>query len=306
MGAGHGHGHGHGHTAGAAHRGRLALVLALMLCVAVVQVAGAAFSGSLALLADAGHTVTDSFGVALALVAVWIAARPARGRSTFGHQRAEILAAAANALVLFALCGFIVVEAVDRLRSPAEVSGPGMVAVAAVGLVANIVGALVLRSGAQESLNVKGAYLEVVSDALASVGVIIGGLVVWLTGWTQADTVVSLVIAAIIVPRAWSLLREAVHILLESAPRGMDLDEVRRHLLDHPAVVDVHDLHIWTITSGVPVMSAHVVVPPERLLDSGRTLDELHACLAGHFDVEHSTLQLEPPGHTDHEGARHV
>jgi cobalt-zinc-cadmium efflux system protein len=302
---GAGHGHGHGHTAGAAHRGRLALVLALMLGIAVVQVAGAVFSGSLALLADAGHTVTDSFGVALALAAVWIAARPARGRSTFGHQRAEILAAAVNALVLFALCGFIVVEAVERLRSPAEVSGPGMVLVAAVGLVANIAGALILRSGAQESLNVKGAYLEVVSDALASVGVIIGGLIVWLTGWNQADTVVSLVIAAIIVPRAWSLLREAVHILLESAPRGMDLNEVRRHLLDHPAVVDVHDLHVWTITSGVPVMSAHVVVPEERLLDCGRTLDELHACLAGHFDVEHSTLQLEPPGHADHEGARH-
>ncbi|MGQ4267301.1 cation diffusion facilitator family transporter [Nocardiopsis changdeensis] len=305
MGAGHGHGHGHGHTAGAANRGRLALVLALMLGVAVVQVAGAAFSGSLALLADAGHTVTDSFGVALALVAVWIAARPARGRSTFGHQRAEILAAAVNALVLFVLCAFIVVEAVERLRSPAEVSGPGMVVVAAVGLVANIAGALVLRSGAKESLNVKGAYLEVVSDALASVGVIVGGLVVWFTGWTQADTVVSLLIAAIIVPRAWSLLREAVHILLESAPRGMDLDEVRGHLLDHPAVVDVHDLHVWTITSGVPVMSAHVVVPEERLRDCGRTLDELHACLAGHFDVEHSTLQLEPPGHADHEGARH-
>ncbi|MBB6120667.1 cation diffusion facilitator family transporter [Nocardiopsis algeriensis] len=301
-----GAGHDHSVTAGAANRGRLAVVLGLMLAVAVVQVIGAALSDSLALLADAGHTVTDSFGVALALIAVWIAARPPREPRTFGYQRAEILAAAANAVVLFVLCGFIVVEALERLRSPAEVSGPGMAAVAAVGLVANIAAALVLRSGAKESLNVRGAYLEVISDALTSTGVIAGGLVVWLTGWHRIDTLVSLLIAAIIVPRAWSLLREALHVLLEAAPSDVDLAEIRRHLLEHPGVVDVHDLHVWTITSGVPVMSAHVVVPEEYLSDTGRMLDELHECLAGHFDVEHSTLQLEPPGHADHEGARHA
>lgn len=302
MGAGHDHGP---ITAGAANSRKLALVLGLMLVVAVVQVTGAAFSGSLALLADAGHTVTDSFGIALALAAVWIAARPATSKRTFGFQRAEILAAAVNAIVLFALCAFIVVEAVDRLRDPAEVSGLGMVVVAAFGLVMNIVAMVVLRSGAKESLNVKGAYLEVMSDALASVGVIVGGLIVWLTGWQQADTLVSLGIAAIIVPRAWALLKEAVHILLEATPKGMDLSEVREHLMNHPAVIDVHDLHAWTITSGVPVMSAHVVVSEDDLRDSGRMLDELHECLTGHFDVEHSTLQLEPPGHADHEGARH-
>ncbi|OLT24639.1 cation transporter [Nocardiopsis sp. CNR-923] len=305
MGAGHGHGHGTV-TAGAANGRRLALALGLMLTVAAIQVGGALVSGSLALLADAGHTATDSFGVALALTAVWIAARPATTKRTFGFQRAEILAAAVNALALFALCGFIVIEAVDRLRSPAEVSGPGIVLVAGVGLVANVVALLVLRSGAEESLNVRGAYVEVMSDALASVGVIVGGVVLWLTGWSRIDTLISLAIAAIIVPRAWSLLREAVHILLEATPRGMDLGEVREHLLGHPSVVDVHDLHAWTITSGVPVMSAHVVVDEERLRDSGRMLDELHTCLTGHFDVEHSTLQLEPPGHADHEGARHA
>ncbi|MFI6575084.1 cation diffusion facilitator family transporter [Nocardiopsis sp. NPDC050513] len=305
MGAGHGHGHGTT-TAGAAHSRRLALALGLMLAVAVIQVGGALVSGSLALLADAGHTATDSFGVALALAAVWLAARPATTRRTFGFQRAEILAAAVNALALFALCGFIVIEAVDRLRSPAEVSGPGVVLVAGVGLVANVVALLVLRSGAEESLNVRGAYVEVMSDALASVGVIVGGVVLWMTGWSRIDTLISLAIAAIIVPRAWSLLKDAVHILLEATPRGMDLGEVREHLLGHPSVVDVHDLHAWTITSGVPVMSAHVVVDEERLRDSGRMLDELHACLTGHFDVEHSTLQLEPPGHADHEGARHA
>lgn len=303
---GAGHGHGHAITAGAANRGRLAIVLGMMISVAVVQVIGAVFSGSLALFADAGHTVTDSFGVALALAAVWIATRPATNKRTFGYQRAEILAAAVNALALFVLCGFIVVEAIERFRSPAEVSGPGIVAVAAFGLVMNIVALFVLRSGAQQSLNVKGAYLEVMSDALASVGVIAGGAVVWLTGWTQVDTLVSLGIALIIVPRAWTLLCEAVHILLEATPKDMDLDEVREHLLQHPAVLDVHDLHAWTITSGVPVMSAHVVVAEEDLQDSGRMLDELHSCLAGHFDVEHSTLQLEPPGHADHEGARHA
>ncbi|MEU2940346.1 cation diffusion facilitator family transporter [Nocardiopsis alba] len=302
MGAGHDHGT---ITAGAANSKRLALVLGMMLSVAVVQVTGAAFSGSLALLADAGHTVTDSFGVALALAAVWIAARPATAQRTFGFQRAEILAAAVNAIVLFLLCGFIVMEAIDRFREPAEVSGMGMILVAGFGLVMNIAAMFVLRSGAEESLNVKGAYLEVMSDALASVGVIVGGLIVLFTGWQQADTLVSLAIAAIIVPRAWSLLKEAVHILLEATPKNVDLTEVRSHLMGHPAVIDVHDLHAWTITSGVPVMSAHVVVAEEDLRDTGKMLDELHSCLTGHFDVEHSTLQLEPPGHADHEGARH-
>lgn len=302
MGVGHDHGH---VTAGTANRKKLALVLGLMLTVALVQVAGSLHGDSLALLADAGHTVTDSLGVALALVAVWIATKPATNQRTFGYQRAEILAAAVNALVLFVLCGFIVIEAVKRFQAPTEVSGPTVMAVAAFGLVLNVVALFVLRSGAKESLNVKGAYLEVFSDAIASVGVIVGGTVVWLTGWNQIDTLISLAIAAIIVPRAWLLLREAVHILLEATPRDMDLAEVRAHLLSHPSVLDVHDLHAWTITSGVPVMSAHVVVDEDDLKDTGRMLDELHACLAGHFDVEHSTLQLEPPGHADHEGARH-
>ncbi|MDA2810096.1 cation diffusion facilitator family transporter [Nocardiopsis sp. RSe5-2] len=304
MGAGHGHGHGHA-TAGGAHRGRLALVLGLMLSVAVVQVAGAAFSGSLALLADAGHTVTDSAGVMLALFAVWIAARPPDSSRTFGLQRAEVLAAAINAVLLFLLCAFIAYEAIERISEPREVAGPWVVAVAAFGLAVNIVALLVLRSGQQESLNVRGAYLEVMGDAMASVGVIVGGAVIWATGWSAVDTAISLIIAAIIVPRAWSLLRESVHVLLEAVPRGVDLEEVRTHMLRQPGVIDVHDLHAWTITSGVPVLSAHVVVADDHLADAGRMLDELHACLDGHFDVEHSTLQLEPAGHAEHEGARH-
>jgi cobalt-zinc-cadmium efflux system protein len=258
------------------------------------------------LLADAGHTVTDSFGVALALFAVWIAARPPSAVRTFGCQRAEVLAAAVNALVLFALCAFVVLEAVRRLQDPQPVAGLGMVAVAGFGLAVNVAALFVLRSARRESLNVRGAYLEVLSDAVASLGVVVGGAVIWATGWERADSLISLGIAAFIVPRAWSLLREAVHVLLEAAPRDIDLAQVRDHLLGRPGVLDVHDLHAWTITSGIPVMSAHVVVEDARLADAGRLLDELHACLSGHFDVEHSTLQLEPAGHADHEGARHA
>lgn len=304
MGAGHGHGHAD-RTAAAAHRGRLATVLAMMILVSAAQLAGSHASGSLALLADAGHSLTDSFGIVLALFAVWLASRPSSPRRTFGLQRAEILAAALNALLLFGLCAFVGYEAVRRLFDPQPVTGPIMVAVAGFGLVVNLVALVLLRRGQRESLNVRGAYLEVFGDMLTSLGVIVAAVVIWTTGWERADALVSLVIAAVIVPRAWSLLSEAVHVLLEATPRNVDLDTVRTHLLAQPGVVDVHDLHAWTITSGVPVMSAHVVVEDDRLADCGRILDDLHACLAGHFDVEHSTLQIEPRGHAAHEGARH-
>ncbi|MFC7329819.1 cation diffusion facilitator family transporter [Marinactinospora rubrisoli] len=309
MGTGHGHAHGglpDGSTAAAAHRGRMITVLCLTVGVIGVQVAGGLASGSLALLADAGHAAADAFGLVLALFAIWIAARPFSPKRTFGFQRAEILAAAANALLLFALCGYIAYETVHRLVTPQPVAGPTMLAVAVLGLAANVIGLLLLHRGQTQSLNLRGAYLEVLSDTLSSVGVIVAALVIWLTGWDRADSIVSLGIAVFILPRAWGLLREAVHILLEATPRNMDLDEVRSHLLAQPGVLDVHDLHAWTITSGVPVMSAHVVVEEERLRHCGRMLDELHACLSGHFDVEHSTLQLEPAGHASHEGARHL
>ncbi|GLU47736.1 cation diffusion facilitator family transporter [Nocardiopsis ansamitocini] len=299
--------HGHGHqTAAAKHRGRLVLVLCLTVSVMVVQVIGGVSAGSLALLADAGHMAADSFGIVLALFAVWIAARPSNSTRTFGFQRAEILAAAANAILLFVLCGYIAYEAINRLLDPHPVSGPIVLVVAALGLAVNVVGLVVLQRAQGESLNMRGAYLEVFSDMLSSVGVLVAGAIIWTTGWERADSVVSLAIAAFIVPRAWNLLNEALHILLEAVPRGMNLDEVRDHLLKQPGVLGVHDLHAWTITSGVPVLSAHVVVEDERLTDTGRILDELHECLSGHFDVEHSTLQLEPAGHDAHEGARHT
>lgn len=302
MGSGHDHG---SKTAAHAHRGQLGLVLGMMLFVGAAQIAGSYYSGSLALLADAGHSLTDSFGIALALFAIWLAGRPSSTQRTFGLQRAEILAAAVNAMALFGLCAFVAYQAIQRLFDPQPVTGPVMVAVAAFGLVVNVAALILLNRGQKESLNLRGAYLEVLGDMLTSIGVIAAAIIIWLTGWHQADSIVSLLIAVIIVPRAWKLLSEAVHILLEATPRNVDLEQVRDHLLTQPGVIDVHDLHAWTITSGVPVMSAHVVVEDGRLADCGQILDDLHACLAGHFDVEHSTLQIEPAGHANHEGARH-
>lgn len=301
-----GHGHGHGHTtAGAVHRKRLMIVLPLTLSVLVVQVVGAILSGSLALLADAGHMATDAAGIMLALFAIWVAGKPASSRRTFGYQRAEILAAAVNAVLLLALSGYILVEAVRRFADPEPVGTTVMLVAALVGLVANGIALWLLREGQEESLNLRGAYLEVLGDLLGSVAVIAGALVIKLTGWVAADAIISIVIALLILPRTWKLLREAVDILLEATPKDVDLAEVRKHLLETPGVTDVHDLHAWTITSGVPVMSAHVVVEDDAFSRCGPLLDRLHQCLAGHFDVEHSTLQLEPAGHVDHEGARH-
>src|SRR4051812_10250957 len=258
-----GHGHGHGHaqsTSAAAHRWRLVVVLSLTVGVLVVEVVGAVLSGSLALLADAGHMATDAAGIALALFAIWMAGKPASAQRTFGYQRTEILAAAANAVVLLALSAYILYEAVRRFGDPKPVGGTVMFVAATVGLVANMIGLWLLRRGQAESLNLRGAYLEVLGDLLGSVAVIVAAIVIELSGWTTVDPIVSVVIALLIVPRTWSLLREAVDILLEAVPKGVDLQEVRRHLLEAPGVIDVHDLHAWTITSGVPVLSAHVVV----------------------------------------------
>ena len=233
---------------------------------------------------------------------------PATPERTFGYYRLEILAAVVNAVLLFGIALFILWEAWQRWSSPPEVQGRLMLAFAVVGLVANIVGALVLRAGAKESLNVKGAYLEVLGDLLGSVAVIVAAVVIATTGWLRADVVASVAVALMILPRTWSLLREAVDVLLEATPRGVDLVEVRRHILDSPGVLGAHDLHAWTITSGLPVLSVHVVVSDEVLADGGGS-DVLHAlgeCLADHFDVEHCTFQLEHTGHTEHEFPAHT
>ena len=295
--------HDHHHSAAAAHRGRLRAVFAITVAVLVVEVAGAALSDSLALLADAGHVLADGAGIGLALLAIRFAARPATPQRTFGYYRLEILAAVVNAVLLFGVAGFVLVQAWRRLFEPPEVASGLMLAVAAVGLVANAVCMWLLHGGQRDSLNLRGAYLEVWGDLLGSVAVLAAAAVIAVTGFRAADPIASALIGVLILPRTWRLLREAVDVLLEAAPKGVDLAEVRRHLLETAGVTDVHDLHAWTITSGLPVLSVHVVL--ERDADAGRVLDGLGDCLAGHFDIEHSTFQLEHPEHRGHEGATH-
>jgi cation diffusion facilitator family transporter len=303
-------GHGHTHapvTAAGGQRRRLIVVLVLTLAVLAAEVVGAIVSGSLALLADAGHMATDAAGIALALGAVTLAQRPAQGRRTFGWQRVEILAAVANGLLLLVVAGYVLVEAVRRIGDPPEIASGLMLGVAGVGLVVNLVSLAVLHQGRRESLNVRGAYLEVLADALGSVAVIVAAVVILLTGWTPADILASVVIGFLVLPRAWHLLREALDVLLEAAPKGVDLDDVRTHILEVDGVIGVHDLHAWTITSGLPVLSAHVVVTDEALAagHGGRVLDSLCECLGEHFDMEHCTFQIEAAAHAGHESPVH-
>ena len=303
-----GHHHGPATSAGARNRSRLLVVLAVTATVLVVELVGAAVTGSLALLADAGHMFTDVAGIALAVLAVTFASRPATPERTFGYYRIEILAAVLNAVLLFGVGLYILWEAWQRWTSPPDVRGGLMLVFALVGLGANVASILVLRGGAADSLNVRGAYLEVLGDLLGSIAVIVAAVVITVTGWTRADPLASVVVAALIVPRTWSLLREAVDVLLEATPRGMDLGEIRRHITDTDGVIDAHDLHVWTITSGMPVLSVHISVDDDVLADGvgGRVLDQLGTCLADHFDVEHCTFQLEPAGHAEHEFRAHA
>jgi cobalt-zinc-cadmium efflux system protein len=298
----------HSHSAAGRHAGRLGAAIAIGVAILAAEMIAGIAGNSLALLADAGHMLTDAAGVTAALFAAGLAARPATSARTFGMQRAEILAAFANALLLGGVAVWVLVEAVRRWSHPPEVATGLMLTVAVVGGAANAVSLLLLHRGQQHSLNVRGAYLEVLGDLLGSVAVIVAGVVIATTGWTRADIVASLAIGLMILPRAWSLLRDVVDVLLEATPRGVDLEHVRRHIRSVRGVVDVHDLHAWTITSGVPVLSAHVVVD-EECIDQGRSgevLDRLADCLSGHFDVAHCTFQLEPVGHQAHEAAHHA
>lgn len=304
---GSGHSHGPSVSAGGAHRSRLLVVLGLTSTVLVAEVIGAWITGSLALLADAGHMFTDVAGILLAVLAVTFAAKPATQKRTFGYYRLEILAAVVNAVLLFAVAVFILLEAWRRWQDPPEVEGGLMLVFAAVGLVANIIGLSILRSGSKESLNVKGAYLEVLGDTLGSLAVIAAAIVIATTGWLRADAAASVLVALMILPRTWTLLREAVDVLLQATPEGMDLAEVRQHIVDTAGVIDAHDLHAWTLTSGMPVVSVHVVVADDALTNGtgGEILDALRGCLHEHFDVDHCTFQLEPPEHSSHERSLH-
>jgi len=296
-------GHDHAHASGS-NRTRLSLAIGIIGLVLVAEIVGAVLSGSLSLLADAGHMFSDLLGLVVALTATIVAARPATDRQTFGYQRAEVFGALINGLILFGVAVFVVIGAVKRLLNPAavEILGGPMLIVAIIGLVANIAALLLLRPAAAGSINMRGAYLEVLGDALGSVAVIIAATVILLTGFAPADAIASLLIAAMIVPRAVVLLRDVVRVFSESAPADTDVAEIRRHLEGASGVVAVHDVHVWAITSGAHVFTAHIVVEAEVLAGggAGALLDELSECLSMHFDVEHSTFQLEPAEHADH------
>ncbi|MFF2277427.1 cation diffusion facilitator family transporter [Agromyces sp. NPDC058126] len=305
------HDHSHDHAA-TANRTRLWIAIAIIGAFVVVQVVGGIVSGSLALLADAGHMTSDLIGLVVALVAAFVAARPATDRQTYGFRRAEVFGALINGVILIVVAVSVTIGAIGRLVTGAEgeaheVQGGLMLVIAVVGLAANIAAMLVLRGGAKDSINLRGAYLEVLGDTIGSALVIVAAIVILLTGWSAADPIASLGIAVLIVPRALSLLRDVVRVLSEGAPAETDVAEIREHILRTPGVVAVHDVHVWQITSGQPVFTAHVEVEPE-VFESGRTgalLDELGGCLSEHFDVAHSTFQLEPGGRAEQEQGSH-
>jgi len=296
---GHGHDHGHGHgavRAGSRHQRRLTLAFAVLAVFMVVEVVAGLATRSLALLSDAGHMFTDVLGMGMALAAVHLADRDRQDATrTFGLYRLEILAALANAVLLFGVAVYVLVEAVRRFDDPAEVLSGPMLVVALLGLGANIVAFLLLRSGSKESLNVEGAYLEVLSDTVGSVGVIVAAVVISITDWTWVDPLVGVAIGVFILPRTWRLGAKAVRILVQAAPGHIDLDAVRADLGGIGGVVDVHDLHVWTLTSDMEVATAHLMVGVGT--DHHAVLDQARVILSDNHRIDHATLQIEPDDH---------
>jgi cobalt-zinc-cadmium efflux system protein len=294
MGAGHDHGRQALH-AGARHRGRLWWAAGLLTAFMVVEAAAAVLTGSLALLSDAGHNFTDVLGIGMALAAITAAGRAATdSQRTFGLYRLEVLAALANAVLLAGVAGFVVVEAVRRFTDPPDVSAGSMLVVAVGGLVVNLIALALLRSGARESISVRGAYLEVVGDLLGSFGVIVAAVIIALTGWQYADPIVAVLVALMILPRTFALGRAAVRILVQAAPEHVEVALVRDRLAAVPGVCDVHDLHVWTLTSGMDVASAHLSLDPAAEL--GTVLATARDALHEDFAIDHATLQVEPAG----------
>jgi cobalt-zinc-cadmium efflux system protein len=285
-----GHTHGSG-TAAGQHKGKLLGAFALTVGFMLVEVAGGLWTGSLALLADAAHMLTDAGGLALALIAIRFAERPATPQKTYGYVRLEILAALVNAVVLLLLTVFILYEAFDRFVNPPPVLAGPMLAVATAGLVVNLASMKLLAAGSSESLNVKGAYFEVMSDMLGSLGVIIAALVVMFTGWRLADPIIGAGIGLFIVPRTWSLLRQTVHILMEGTPPAIDMALLERALKEIPGVLAVHDLHVWTITSGLDSMSCHLVIAD--MAKAGEALRAANEVMKTGFHLSHTTIQIE-------------
>ncbi|HEU5206395.1 MAG TPA: cation diffusion facilitator family transporter [Gaiellaceae bacterium] len=282
------HDHDHGRVES---RRALAGALALTLAYTAIEVVGGIAAGSLALLADAVHMLSDNVAIALALVAVWLAAKPATAGRTYGFKRAEVLAALANGVLLVALAIWIFVEAIMRLRDPGEPLGGWMLAIALLGLAVNVAAGLVLSGARGQSLNVDAAFRHVFADVLGSVGVAVAAIVILMTGWVEADAVVSVLIALLVLASAWSILRDSTEILLESTPRDLDVEVLGRRLAAASGVVEVHDLHVWTITSGFPALSAHVLVRPGEDCHGRRR--ELERLLHDEFGIEHTTLQVD-------------
>ena len=292
MGTGHSHGAATATgTAAGRHKSRLTGALALTTSFMAVEVIGGLWTGSLALLADAAHMLTDAGGLALALIAIRFAERPATPQKTYGYVRMEVLSALTNAVVLLLLTVYIFYEAYQRFLHPPEILGGPMLAVAVVGLAVNLISMKLLSAGSSESLNVKGAYFEVLSDMLGSLGVIVAAAIVMLTGWTLADPIIGAGIGLFIIPRTWILLKQAIHILMEGTPPEVDIALLERKLLDIPGVTAVHDLHVWTITSGLDAMSCHLVVAD---MASGRaTLLAAQETMKSNFGLTHVTIQIE-------------
>ncbi len=294
--------HAHSHAPGSAHshshrdvrsqnQKRLFFVLILALSYAGIELVGGLMTGSLALLADSLHMVSDVAALALSLLAAWMAARPASQQRTFGNSRAEILAALANGLALAVVAVFITVHAVERFLDPRAVEGVGVMWVAAGGLIINLIGLWILEGGREDSLNIHGAWLHVLSDTLASVGVILAGFGIWAFGWLWLDPAVSVVVAVLVLFSAWNLIREALDVLMEAAPGHLDPEEIRSTLLDLHGVRTLHCLHVWTIGSSEVSLSSHLVVEPGR--DTDQLLKTVRQALEEHFKIEHTTIQLE-------------
>lgn len=284
--------------AGTRFKGRLTVALVLVATFMVVEVVAGFLTNSLALLSDAGHMATDALGLGMALAAIMVADRAdSSGGHTFGLYRLEIIAALANAMLLFAVAGYVVYEAIQRLGQPPEVLSGSMLVVAAGGLAVNVVGWWLLRPGAAESINLEGAYLEVLADLIGSIGVIIAALIIRFTGWMHADALFGVAIGLFILPRAWRLARRSLRIMIQAAPQDLDLDQVQTDLVSIDGVSEVHDLHVWTLTSGMDVASAHLIasepVDPHTILDRASTV------LREQYGIAHATLQIEPDTHRE-------
>lgn len=305
MGAGHSHAH---ELSRDRDERLLAVVLGLLVVLLVTEATVALFVGSVALLADAGHLLVDAGAIGGSFWASRLARRPARARWTFGLQRAEILAAAINGISLLVVGALIAAEAIQRLVSPVKVNGVPILVVALSGVVVNVAATLLLARADRSGLNMQGAFAHIVTDLYAFIGTIVAAIVIITTGFHRADPIASLVVVVLMVGAAVPLLRASANVLLEGAPENVDLEAVRHHLLETAHVREVHDLHCWTVGTGLPALSAHVVVDPDCFHEGHlpQTLDRLQECLHGHFDIEHSTFQLEPLGHADHETGAHA